>query len=118
MGRRCHLRAAVYTFSRDSGRKNGVQRWGFLRREQVDAADRAAIEAAIDDLKTVIGGDDKDAIEAKSKKLAEVSGKVAQAAYQAEQAAGGAEAPAGAGARPAGDDDNVVDADFEEVKDK
>ncbi len=85
--------------------------------DKVDAADRAAIEAAIDDLKTVIGGDDKDAIEAKSKKLAEVSGKVAQAAYQAEQAAGGAEAPAGAGARPA-DDDNVVDADFEEVKDK
>jgi molecular chaperone DnaK len=86
--------------------------------DKVDAADRAAIEAAIDDLKTVIGGDDKDAIEAKSKKLAEVSGKVAQAAYQAEQAAGGAEAPAGGGARPAGDDDNVVDADFEEVKDK
>jgi chemotaxis protein histidine kinase CheA len=72
--------------------------------DKVDAADRAAIEAAIDDLKTVIGGDDKDAIEAKSKKLAEVSGKVAQAAYQAEQAAGGAEAPAGGGARPAGDD--------------
>ena len=86
--------------------------------DKVDAADRADIEAAIDDLKTVIGGDDKDAIEAKSKKLAEVSGKVAQAAYQAEQAAGGAEAPAGGGARPAGDDDNVVDADFEEVKDK
>ena len=86
--------------------------------DKVDAADRAAIEAAIDDLKTVIGGDDKDAIEAKSKKLAEVSGKVAQAAYQAEQAAGGAEAPAGGGARPADDDDNVVDADFEEVKDK
>jgi len=86
--------------------------------DKVDATDRAAIEAAIDDLKTVIGGDDKDAIEAKSKKLAEVSGKVAQAAYQAEQAAGGAEAPAGGGARPAGDDDNVVDADFEEVKDK
>jgi molecular chaperone DnaK len=85
--------------------------------DKVDAADRAAIEAAIDDLKTVIGGDDKDAIEARSKKLGEVSGKVAQAAYQAEQAAGAAEAPAGGGARPA-DDDNVVDADFEEVKDK
>ncbi len=83
--------------------------------DKVDAGERAAIEAAMDELKAVLTGDDKEAIEAKAKKLAELSGKVAQAAYQAEQpASGGAEA----GGKAQGEhDDNVVDADFEEVKD-
>ena len=56
-------------------------------------------------------------IEAKAQKLAELSGKVAQRAYQAESGAAGGDATGGADEqRPA--DDNVVDADFEEVKDK
>ena len=60
-------------------------------------------------------GDDKDTIETKSKALAEVSAPMAQKAYEAAAAEGGAEG-ADAGAGPA-DDDSVVDAEFEEVKD-
>jgi len=87
--------------------------------EKVDAGERTAIEAAMEELKAVLGGNDKDAIEASAKKLAELSGKVAQAAYQAEQAAGAQGEAATDGHAPAGgDDDNVVDADFEEVKDR
>ncbi len=87
--------------------------------EKVDAGERTAIEAAMEELKAVLGGNDKDAIEASAKKLAELSGKVAQAAYQAEQAAGAqGEAATGGHAPAGGDDDNVVDADFEEVKDR
>ncbi|MCC7120705.1 MAG: molecular chaperone DnaK [Gammaproteobacteria bacterium] len=87
--------------------------------DKVDAQERKDVEAALEDLKQALGGDDKSAIEAKAQKLAELSGKVAQRAYQAEAAAGGAEAPdGGAGADRRTADDDVVDADFEEVKDK
>jgi len=85
--------------------------------DKVDAQERKDIEAALEDLKSALAGDDKDAIEAKAQKLAELSGKVAQRAYQAESGAAGGDATGGADEqRPA--DDNVVDADFEEVKDK
>ena len=80
--------------------------------DKVEAGERSELEAAMETLKTALAGDDKDAIEAASQKLGELSGKLAQRAYQAEQAAGGGEAKA----QPA-DDGNVVDADFEEVKD-
>jgi len=87
--------------------------------DKVDAQERKDVEAALEDLKQALAGDDKSAIEAKAQKLAELSGKVAQRAYQAEAAAGGAEAPdGGAGADRRTADDDVVDADFEEVKDK
>jgi molecular chaperone DnaK len=80
--------------------------------DKVEAGERGELEAAMETLKTALAGDDKDAIEAASQKLGELSGKLAQRAYQAEQAAGGGDAKA----QPA-DDGNVVDADFEEVKD-
>jgi len=85
--------------------------------DKVDAQERKDIDAALEDLKTALAGDDKDAIEARAQKVAELSGKVAQRAHQAD---GGGQPGAGGGeeqrAGPA--DDNVVDADFEEVKDK
>jgi molecular chaperone DnaK len=85
--------------------------------EKVDASERRDIELAIDDLKSVLSGDDKEAIETRAQKLAEVSGKVAQRAHQADAGAGGA--PGGEpGRADANADDNVVDADFEEVDDK
>ena len=85
--------------------------------EKVDASERRDIELAIDDLKSVLSGDDKEAIETRAQKLAEVSGKVAQRANQADAGAGGA--PGGEpGRADANADDNVVDADFEEVDDK
>ena len=83
--------------------------------ENVEADERGKVEAAVGDLKTALSGDDKEAIEAKSKALAEASAGIAQKAYEQAQAA---ESAAGddAGASDA-DGDNVVDAEFEEVKD-
>lgn len=80
---------------------------------QVTEEDKTGIEAAIAGLKTALEGNDKDAIEEKTKALSEVSGKLAEKAYAAK--ADGA-APEG-GAEQAAADDDVVDAEFEEVKD-
>ena len=82
--------------------------------EKATGEERQAIESAVSDLKTALDGDDKDAIETKTKALAEASAAVAQKLY-AEQAADSAEASAEE-ASPGGDDD-VVDAEFEEVDD-
>ena len=81
--------------------------------DQVDPEERARIESAIADLKSALEGEDKDTIETKSKALAEASANLAQKAY--EQAQGGAAEEGGGEAKPA--DDDVVDAEFEEVKD-
>ena len=86
--------------------------------DKVDAQERKEIEDALEELKTALAGDDKAAIEARAQKLAELSGKVAQRAYQGEGEAAGAAGAAGEERRAGPADDNVVDADFEEVKDK
>ena len=86
--------------------------------DQVEASDKESIEAAIADVKKALEGNDKDDIEAKTKALAEASGKLAEKAYAAAgegAEAPGAEASSDAGASKA--DDDVVDAEFEEVKD-
>ncbi len=96
--------------------------------DKLEAGEKDAIEAAIKDLEEVLKGDDKDAIEAKTKVLVEASGKMAERVYaqqqgEGAQAAGAAGAgAAGAGAADAGAQssagkDDVVDAEFEEVKD-
>jgi molecular chaperone DnaK len=82
--------------------------------DKVTEADRTAISDAIAALKTSVEATEPDAedIKAKTQTLMEVSMKLGQAIYEAQQAEGGAEdASAEAG------DDNVVDADYEEVKD-
>ena len=79
--------------------------------------EKSAIEAAIADLEEALKGDDKDNIEAKTNALTEASSSLAQKLY-AEQAA---QAEAAGGAEQADNayqDDDVVDAEFEEVKDK
>ncbi|MDZ5697354.1 molecular chaperone DnaK [Chelativorans sp. M5D2P16] len=85
--------------------------------EKVSEEDRTAIENAIAELKTATEGDDLDAIKAKTTALAEVSMKLGQAMYEANQAAGeeasGAEGSSGEGGEAKNDD--VVDADFEEI---
>ncbi|MDB5587955.1 MAG: molecular chaperone DnaK [Devosia sp.] len=81
--------------------------------DKVPAEDKAAIEAAIADLKGVIDGEDSEAITAKTQALAEASMKLGEAMYKASQA----EAEAQAAGDAEDDDDDVVDADFEEVKD-
>ncbi|HTP37148.1 MAG TPA: Hsp70 family protein, partial [Methyloceanibacter sp.] len=83
--------------------------------DKVPAGDKALVESAVTDLKSVLEGDDKDTIKQKVDALAQASMKLGEAMYQASQgqAAGGAGPSAGAG----GPDDKVVDVDFEEVKD-
>jgi molecular chaperone DnaK len=92
--------------------------------DKVEEAEKTAIEAAIKDLEEALKGDDKDDIEAKTKALSEASASMAQKLYAeqggAEGAAPGADMGAEAGAQDAGAkaDDDVVDAEFEEVDDK
>ncbi len=81
--------------------------------DKITADEKSKIEAALKDAEEALKGNDKDQIEAKAKALSDASHKLAEKMY-AEQAqpaeAGGAEA----GKKEA--DDNVVDAEFEEVK--
>ena len=84
--------------------------------DKVEVSEKSDIEAAIAALEEVVKGDDKEAIEEKTKALGEISGKLAERVYK-EQAEQG-EAPAGdAAAGEPGTDEDVVDAEFEEVKD-
>jgi len=81
--------------------------------DKVAPADKAAIEAAIGGVKAAIKSDDVSEIKAKSTALAQAALKVGEAIY------GGAQPGGDAGAqKKAGTGDNVVDADFEEVKDE
>ena len=80
--------------------------------DKLSADDKAPIDAALAELETALKGEDKAAIDAKIQALAEVSGKLMEMAQQSAQAnAAGADASAQK-------DDDVVDAEFEEVKDK
>ncbi|AEF23562.1 molecular chaperone DnaK [Pseudomonas fulva] len=85
--------------------------------DKATAEEKAAIETALGELEVAVKGDDKAAIEAKMNALSEATTPLAQKMY-AEQPQPGA---AGAGAADAGETkgsaDDVVDAEFEEVKD-
>ncbi|MBT3047391.1 MAG: molecular chaperone DnaK [Candidatus Thiodiazotropha sp. (ex Clathrolucina costata)] len=96
-----------------------------LGEDKLEPGEKEAIESAIKELEETMKGDDKEAIEAKTKALAEASGKMAERLY-AQKGADEAGAEAGAaGATGAAEgesssgaaDDDVVDAEFEEVKD-
>ncbi len=86
--------------------------------DKLDAGEKEKIEAAIKDVEEAIKGDDKDDIEAKTNALMTASQKLGEKMYADMQAAQGAEGAQAAGgaeqAKPA--DDNVVDAEFKEVK--
>jgi molecular chaperone DnaK len=77
---------------------------------------KAEIEAAIADLKSALEKDDTAEIKTKSQALAGVAMKMGEAIYAKQQGAEGQAAGDGQSAGGAGDSD-VVDADFEEVKD-
>jgi molecular chaperone DnaK len=88
--------------------------------DHVTAEEKAAIEAALKEAEEVVKGDDKDAITAKTEALATAAQKLGEKMYAEEQAkaqAAGAEGGQSAGNTPP-QDDNVVDAEFTEVKDK
>ncbi|MBH1985736.1 MAG: molecular chaperone DnaK [Burkholderiales bacterium] len=93
--------------------------------DKLDAAEKDKIEAAIKDVEEALKGEDKDDIEAKTNALMTASQKLGEKMYADMQAAQGAEGAGGAAAggpgasgadqaKPA--DDNVVDAEFKEVK--
>jgi len=86
-------------------------------KDKMSDADRQQLEDAIKATEAAMAGDDVGDIEAKTQQLGEVSGKIAGQAYQADQQAPGAGASAGGARQDGGAADNVVDADFEEVKD-
>ncbi|PWD85976.1 molecular chaperone DnaK [Ignatzschineria cameli] len=76
--------------------------------DKVEESEKTAIEAAIEELKEAVKGNDLADINAKTEKLTELAGALAQKAYAEQgETAEGQEAK----------DDNVVDAEFEEVKD-
>ena len=79
--------------------------------------ERNEIELAISGLKEVVEAEDPDAeeIKAKSEVLATASMKLGQAMYEASQSEA---AEADAAADAARDDEEVVDADFEEIDDE
>jgi molecular chaperone DnaK len=83
--------------------------------DKVSADDKTKIEAALKDAEEALKeGNDKDTIEAKTKVLADASHKLAEQMYAQEQAAPGGAQPEGGAHK----DDDVVDAEFEEVKDE
>jgi len=85
--------------------------------DKVDEAEKKDIEAAIEALQEAMKGDDKEAIEAKTTELGEKSGKLAERVYKEQaEAEQGATAAEGSADDAAADAD-VVDAEFEEVKD-
>ena len=92
--------------------------------DKADSALASKVQAGVDKLKEALKGSDLEAIKSAMEEVRQPLYELSAAAYQqAQQAAGaagaapGAEANAGAGAQGAQQDDNVVDAEFTEVKD-
>jgi molecular chaperone DnaK len=98
---------------------------------KISADEKSKIEAALKDAEEAMKSDDKDKIEAATQALSQAAQKLAEQMYAQEQAqqpgqqgqpGGGQSAGAGASGASSGgkqqDDGNVVDAEYEEVKDK
>jgi molecular chaperone DnaK len=85
--------------------------------DKVSAEDKSAVEAAAAEVKTAAEGEDVEAIKQKLEALAQASMKLGEAMYQSGEAEGAAEGPSADAAGSGGADENVVDVDFEEVKD-
>jgi molecular chaperone DnaK len=120
------FRELVETRNRADGMVHAVEKSLQDLGEKVSGEERAKVESALSDLKGVLKGDDKDKIEKKLEALMTASASVAQQAYAqsnpqgpgAEGAAGSAAGGTAGGGTSGRSDDNVVDAEFEEVKDK
>ena len=84
--------------------------------DALSAEDKAPIEDALSALETAVKGEDKADIEAKTQELIQASSKLMEAAQAQQAAAGGAEGAEQQASSGKADDD-VVDAEFEEVKD-
>jgi molecular chaperone DnaK len=87
--------------------------------DKIGADEKSRIESAIKSAEDALKSDDQAQIETKTRELAEASHKLAEKMYAQQQGTQGQGAPesGAAGGAKAGDDGNVVDAEFEEVKD-
>jgi len=92
--------------------------------DKLEAGEKEKIESALKELDEAMKGNDKAAIDARTQALAQASQKLGERVYadaQAKNAQGSAQ-PQPEGAAPQGeapkDEGNVVDAEYEEVKDK
>jgi len=119
------FRELVETRNKADGLIHAVEKSLTSLGDKADAAERARVESAVSDLRTALKGDDRGVIEKKTEALAQASSAIAQRAYAGQQGGAGAgpeAAAAGAGAAGGGSGgagkDDVVDAEFEEVKDK
>jgi molecular chaperone DnaK len=92
-----------------------------LKENESNAAVAAAkpdVEKAIAEVKEAVASDDAERIKSATTSLAQAAMKIGEAIYAAQQGAGaGTDQGAGGAGASAGGDENVVDADFEEVKD-
>jgi molecular chaperone DnaK len=81
--------------------------------DKVSAEEKRAIETAVESLKTALGGEDIEAIKARTNELLQASMKLGEAMYKASQASaeGGAAPGQGGDAKK----DDVIDAEFKEV---
>ncbi len=90
--------------------------------DKVSADEKSAIEHAVEALKEALKGTDKDLIEAKTKDLTDASGKMAERLYAQQQQEGGQQQPGPDAGQGQGQQqqqgENVVDAEYEEVKDE
>jgi molecular chaperone DnaK len=95
--------------------------------DKLDAAEKEKVESSLKAVEESLKSEDKADIEAKTEALVMASQKLGEKVYAEQQAAAGAAAGAGAGGQTANEapkassapaDDNVVDAEFKEVKDR
>lgn len=84
--------------------------------DQVEPGEKESVEKAIAELKEAVKGDDKDLIEQKTQALTEAASKIAEKAYAQAQQQGATEGAAEDATQQKAGDDEVVDAEFEEVK--
>jgi len=119
------FRELVETRNKADGLIHAVEKSLQSLGDKVEATERAKVESAVSDLRTALKGDDRNVIEKKSETLAQAAAGIAQRAQAAEAGGAGAAEPGAAGAAGtqgssgAGKGrEDVVDAEFEEVKDK
>ena len=85
--------------------------------DKLDAGEKSRIEEALTAAEEAMKGSDKETIEARTQALTQAAQKLGEKMY-AQQDAGGDQASASAAKGSRGNDSDVVDAEFEEVKDK
>ena len=111
------LKALVETRNQAEAMVHGTRKMLDEQGDSVEASEKEAIEKAITELEEAIKGDNKETIDEKTQALATASQKLAEKAYSQEGAQAGDAGAQQQGTSDKGADDDVVDAEFEEVDD-